>query len=405
MGGDRRHPAQPGAAAGVTSLSPWPEGSGARRVVDALGGSDAARLVGGVVRDRLLGVEAADVDVATVHPPQEARRLLKAAGLDSVPTGIAHGTITALSPDGPIEVTTLRHDVETDGRHATVAFTDDWRADAARRDFTMNALYAEADTGRVHDYHGGRADLEAGRVRFIGDPAQRIAEDRLRVLRFFRFTARFGRAPDAEGLAACAAAAGTLDRLSVERVAAELIRLLALPAPGDAVALMLGAGVLADVLPEARDVASYRALLAAEDAAGVARSAMRGLAALLPADPALAERVARRLKLSKADRTRLVAAADRATGASLPTLLHRFGREGTLDRLLLTGAPTERVREAMTAPLPDFVLKGRDAIALGVEPGPAVSRLLRETEARWLVEGLPDEARQRALLAEVMQHG
>ena len=265
-------------------------------VIDALGGSDAARLVGGVVRDSLLGLSAADVDVATVHPPEETVRRLAAAGIKSVPTGLAHGTVTALGSDGPVEVTTLRRDVETDGRHATVAFTNDWRADAARRDFTMNALYAEADTGQVHDYHGGLDDLAAGRVRFIGDAAVRIAEDRLRVLRFFRFTARFGHAPDRQGLAACAAAAGTLDRLSVERVAAELLRLLALPSPGDAVAAMVAADVLASVLPEAADVAAHRALLAAEDAAGVERSAVRGLAALLPPDPRVAEAVARRFE-------------------------------------------------------------------------------------------------------------
>ncbi len=374
-------------------------------VVAALGGSEAARLVGGVVRDALLGVAAADVDIATVHPPDEARRLLKAAGIDSVPTGIAHGTITALPHDGPIEVTTLRHDVETDGRHAVVAFTDDWAADAARRDFTMNALYAEADTGAVHDYGGGLADLQAGRVRFIGDAATRIAEDRLRVLRFFRFTARFGREPDAEGLAGAQAAAGTLDRLSVERVTAELMRLLALPAPGGTVALMLEAGVLAGVLPEAQDVAAYRALLAAEDAAGVERSPVRGLAALLPGDPALAERVARRLKLPRADRVRLTAAARRDLGTSLPALLHLSGREGAVDRLLLGGAETDRVREALTAPLPEFVLKGRDVIALGVAPGPEVSRLLREVEARWLAAGLPGKARQRDLLVEVVRGG
>jgi len=382
-------------------LPAWPEGGSARRVIDALGGPGAARLVGGVVRDSLLGVASADVDVATVHEPKEAMRRLAAAGIGTAPTGLAHGTVTALAPGGPVEVTTLRHDIETDGRHAVVAFTDDWAADAARRDFTMNALYAEADTGAVHDYHGGIADLAEGRVRFIGDPDRRIAEDRLRVLRFFRFTARFGRTPDAEGLDACARAAGSLDRLSAERVAGELMRLLALPVPGDAVAEMVAAGVLSHWLPEA-DEAPYRALLAAEDAAGVARDALRGLAALLPADPALAERIARRLKLSKADRTRLTAAADRGAGTSLPALLHTLGRERTLDRLLLTAAPPGQVRDALTIALPKFALKGRDVLALGVEPGPAVSRLLNEAEARWLAAGLPGEARQRALLAEVV---
>ena len=374
-------------------------------VIDALGGSAAARLVGGVVRDTLLGLAPADVDVATVHSPADTQRLLREAGLKSVPTGLAHGTVTALTPHGPVEVTTLRRDVETDGRHATVAFTDDWRWDAARRDFTMNALYAEADTGVVHDYHGGRADLVAGRVRFIGDPATRIAEDRLRALRFFRFTARFADSPDAEGLAACAAAAGTLDRLSVERIAAEVLRLLALPTPGDAVAAMVSAGVLAGVLPEADGVAAHRALLTAEDAAGVDRSAVRGLAALLPPDPALVEQVARRLKLSGADRDRLVAAADRRVAGPVPALLHSLGREATVDRLLLIGASAGRVREALFSAPPPFVLKGRDVITAGVPPGPDVSRLLKAAEARWLANGMPDEGGQRALLAEVVAAG
>ena len=382
----------------MTALPPWPPGSGARTVVDALGGSAAARLVGGVVRDRVLGLEAHDVDVATVHPPPEAQRLLARAGIDSVPTGIAHGTVTALVPDGAIEVTTLRRDVETDGRHAVVSFTDDWREDAARRDFTMNALYAEADTGALHDYHNGLDDLAAGRVRFIGTPALRIAEDRLRVLRFFRFTARFGQRPDPAAVAAVAAAAGTLAQLSAERVAAELWRLLALPRPGDAVSLMLELEVLAEWLPEATRLLDYRALLAAEDAAGLDRSPVRGLAALLPPDPAVAVRVAQRLKLSGGIRTRLTRAADRAADLPLAESIHRVGREATIDRLLLNGE-AGRVAGALSLSVPPLSVKGRDVLALGVPPGPEVSAILQEVEAAWLAEQLPDEARQRELLA------
>ena len=382
----------------MTALPPWPPGSGARTVVDALGGSVAARLVGGVVRDRVLGLEAHDVDVATVHPPPEAQRLLARAGIDSVPTGIAHGTVTALVPDGAIEVTTLRRDVETDGRHAVVSFTDDWREDAARRDFTMNALYAEADTGALHDYHNGLDDLAAGRVRFIGTPALRIAEDRLRVLRFFRFTARFGQRPDPAAVAAVAAAAGTLAQLSAERVAAELWRLLALPRPGDAVSLMLELEVLAEWLPEATRLLDYRALLAAEDAAGLDRSPVRGLAALLPPDPAVAVRVAQRLKLSGGIRTRLTRAADRAADLPLAESIHRVGREATIDRLLLNGE-AGRVAGALSLSVPPLSVKGRDVLALGVPPGPEVSAILQEVEATWLAEQSPDEARQRELLA------
>lgn len=387
-------------------LDPWPIAGGARQVIAALGGSKAARLVGGVVRDSLLGLTPAVVDVATVHRPDETMRRLKAASIGSVPTGLAHGTVTALGRDGPVEVTTLRHDVATDGRHATVAFTDDWRADAARRDFTMNALYAEAETGVVHDYWGGRADLAARRVRFIGDSATRIVEDRLRVLRFFRFTARFGEAPDAAGLAACADAAGSLGRLSVERIAGELRRLLALPSSAPTLSAMADAGVLEAVLPEGSDLAAHRALVAAEREAGVEPDPVRALAALLPADPAVAEATARRLKLSNAYRARLVTAADRRDGVQrgIPTLLHRLGREGAVDRLLLAGDPAAAA-EAQAAPQPEFVPKGRDVLALGVAPGPAVSRLLAEAEAQWLAEGLPDEARQRTLLAEVIAAG
>ncbi len=195
-------------------------------LIEALGGPDQTRLVGGVVRDTLLGLDPADVDLATRLLPDDVLARLKAAGIRAVPTGIAHGTVTAVLPSGPIEVTTLRHDVSTDGRHAVVAFTDAWDEDAARRDFTMNALYADPVTGAVFDSVGGLADLEARVVRFIGDPYRRIAEDHLRILRFFRFHARFGDTIDAEGLAACSARANDLMALSRERIASELLKLL-----------------------------------------------------------------------------------------------------------------------------------------------------------------------------------
>ena len=227
-----------------------------------------------------------------------------------MPTGLAHGTITAVIGGKPVEVTTLRRDVATDGRRATIAYTEDWREDAARRDFTINALSADPASGEVFDYFGGLADLEAGRVRFIGDPLQRIAEDHLRILRFFRFHARFGEgAPDEAALAACAARANDLMALSRERIADELLKLLGLPDPTATAALMIERGILRPVLPEIDGADRLGALVAAEQAAGIAPEPIRRLAALLPPDPDVAADVAARLRLSRRAGKRLVAAA------------------------------------------------------------------------------------------------
>jgi hypothetical protein len=216
------------------------------------------------VRDTLLGLDVKDIDMATTLLPEQTQAALEAAGIKQVPTGIAHGTITAVLPGGPVEITTLRRDVTTDGRHATVAFSQEWREDAARRDFTINALYADPRTLAVSDYFGGLADLATRTVRFIGDPEQRIREDYLRILRYFRFQARFGSLPaDAASQAACAALAPGMKGLSRERIASELMNLLALPDPSPTLATMAGLGVLGDVLPEA-DPADLPALVATE---------------------------------------------------------------------------------------------------------------------------------------------
>ena len=218
----------------------WRERPALAAIVAALGGADATRLVGGAVRDGLLGLPVSDIDLATRLVPSEVVERLEAAKIKAVPTGIAHGTVTAVTDDGPVEVTTLRRDVATDGRHAVVAFSDDWREDASRRDFTINALYADSATGEVFDWFDGLADLDARHVRFIGDPLTRIAEDHLRILRFFRFHARFGDGvPDADGLAACATRANDLMALSRERIAAELVKLLAAVDPAPVVATMI----------------------------------------------------------------------------------------------------------------------------------------------------------------------
>ncbi|WP_409049634.1 CCA tRNA nucleotidyltransferase, partial [Sandarakinorhabdus sp.] len=271
--------------------------------LDAAAG--ATRLVGGAVRDALLGLEGADIDLATRFAPDEVMKRVRGAGLKAVPTGIAHGTVTVVGPkdDGGLvaEVTTLRRDVQSFGRHAQVAFTDDWREDAARRDFTVNALYADLPSGTLHDYWGGLDDLSAGRVRFIGDPLQRIAEDHLRILRFFRFSARFAQQMDADGLAACTARANDLMALSRERIAMELRLLLGLPHPVATLALMLEAGIFRPVLPELAEtrLPVLAGTIAAETAAGLAPAWERRLAALLPpGETRVANEVGARLKLS-----------------------------------------------------------------------------------------------------------
>ena len=241
---------------GVTlSLAALHARDGFAALIAALGGAEQTRLVGGVVRDTLLGLDPADVDLATRLLPDEVLARLQAAAIRAVPTGLAHGTVTGVLPSGPIEVTTLRRDVATDGRHAVVAFTDAWDEEASRRDFTMNALYADPATGEVFDSVGGLADLAARRVRFIGDPYRRIAEDHLRILRFFRFHARFGDAIDAEGLEACTARANDLMALSRERIAAELLKLLVAAQAVPVVTLMVDRGILRAVLPEITDAA------------------------------------------------------------------------------------------------------------------------------------------------------
>src|ERR1700730_37001 len=270
----------------------WMDEPPVRTLLAALArGGIAARFVGGCVRNTVLGRPGDDIDIAVDKPPGTGMRAAGGADLRVVPPGLKHGTVTAIVKGRPFELTTLRRDVETDGRRAVVAFTDDWLEDAKRRDFTINAMYADPD-GTIWDPFAGRADLLAGRVRFIGDPDQRIAEDHLRILRFFRFYAWFGKPPlDGAGFDACRRNAGRLSSLSAERVAKELLRLLAAPAPADAVEALAEAGALDHWLPEYAGTACLRALIAREDAA----DPLRRLAAILTPP---AEAVAKRLKLS-----------------------------------------------------------------------------------------------------------
>ena len=386
----------------------WRTRAGLDQLVAALGAAEGAvRFVGGAVRDTLLGLPVSDLDLATTLVPDHVVRRVRAAGFKAVPTGIAHGTITAVLPDGPIEVTTLRRDVATDGRHAVVAFTDDWQADASRRDFTINALSADSVSGQVHDYFEGLADLAAGRVRFIGTPLARIGEDHLRILRFFRFNARFGRgAPDAAGLAACAARANDLMALSRERIAQELLKLLAVGDPEPTVALMIDRGILAPVLPEIdrAGVARLERLVARERALDMADALLR-LAALLPPDPTLAETVAARLKLSNAQRRRLALAADLRAPGPARALAHAIGVQGACDRLLLRAHDAEldegwRALAGWTPPrLP---IGGGALVAMGLAAGPQVAATLQAIERQWVAEDFPDESRVRAIARQLV---
>ncbi|KMS59556.1 polynucleotide adenylyltransferase [Novosphingobium barchaimii LL02] len=379
--------------------APWMHRDDIAALVAALG-HDNVRYVGGAVRDTLLGLPVKDIDMATVLHPQAVIERLTAAGIRGVPTGIEHGTVTAVLPGGPVEITTLRHDVSTDGRRATVAFAQDWREDAARRDFTINALYADPLTGEIFDWFGGREDLESRRVRFIGDARQRIREDHLRILRYFRFQARFGgSAADDEAESACAELAATLKGLSRERVGMETMNLLGLPDPAPTVQRMAELGVLAVILPEA-DPESLTALVAAETAQGRAPDPIRRLAALLPAQPALAEQVAARFRLSTAQKKRLsLAAAREGAPGNARTLAYRLGRESALDRLLIAGADTATLNGW---DIPQLPLKGGQIVARGTAAGPDVARILQEVKDAWIEEGFPDEVRVEALLDAIL---
>ena len=362
-----------------------------------------ARIVGGAVRDAIARRPVADIDLATPRRPEQVSQALEAAGIRAIPTGIDHGTVTALVGRRGFEVTTLRRDEETDGRHARVAFTDDWREDAARRDFTINAMSLTAD-GHLFDYFGGRADLRDGRVRFVGDAAVRVAEDYLRILRFFRFHARYGSGePDAEAIGAIREGASGLGRLSAERVWSELLRILAAPDPSAAIALMAALGILAAVLPEGANPARLAVLVAS----GAPAEPLLRLAALLDGDP---EMLADRLKLSAVERDRLEAfrgapvPAPAASDADLRRLLADAAGEVLIGRAWLAGGGAREwaaLRARLAAlPTPIFPLEGRDALALGESPGPRVGLLLRAVRAWWLDGGcVADAAACRAELA------
>jgi poly(A) polymerase len=351
-----------------------------------------ARFVGGCVRNAVLARAVDDIDIAVDKPPEAVMRALQAAKIKAIPTGLKHGTVTAVVDKRPFELTTLRRDVETDGRHAVVAFTDDWQEDAGRRDFTFNALYADRD-GTLYDPFGGRVDLAQHKVRFIGNADQRITEDRLRVLRFFRFHAWYGAPPiDGAGYEACARHAGALGNLSGERVAKEVLRLLAAPDPADAIEAMADAGALDHWLPEYDGTKRLRALIARE----AEPDGLRRLAAMLE-DDADATAIGKRLKLStqQALRLGLMAAPEPAVGVHLRAELYRLGKTVFVDRVLLQAPDNwrEALKLAEEWTPPELPVSGGDALKLGLKPGPKVGALL-ETVERWWIAG--DFAADRA---------
>ena len=353
------------------------------------------RVVGGAVRDTLAKRNFVDIDLASPSPPETVIERLTAAGVKVVPTGLTHGTVTAVLAGRSVEITTLRRDVETDGRHAVVAFSDDWREDAARRDFTINALSMTRD-GAVFDYFGGLSDLRAGRVRFVGDPAMRIAEDYLRVLRFFRFYARYGGTePDEVTLAALRDGVPRLASLSAERIWHELTRTLSAPDPVASVALMDRLGVLAATVLEGTNFPAFCGLVAR----GAPVDGLLRMAALLAGDIL---GFAERLKLSLAERDRLVALRTaplvnpKDDDATLRRLLADTPAELLIDRTWLAGgdeAAWSSLRDRLKLlPVPIFPLEGRDVIALGISPGPRVGELLRAVRAWWIDGGCVADA-------------
>ncbi|MBE1207889.1 CCA tRNA nucleotidyltransferase [Aminobacter carboxidus] len=379
-------------------------------VLNADGGE--ARIAGGAVRNALLGEPVADVDIATTNLPEETVRRAEAAGFKTVPTGAEHGTITVISGGKPLEVTTLRADVETDGRRAKVVFGSDWKLDAERRDFTINALYALAD-GSVIDLVGGIADLESRTLRFIGDAETRIREDYLRILRFFRFFAWYGKGrPDAEGLKACARLKDGLSRLSAERVWSELKKLLSAPDPSRALLWMRQSGVLTAALPESEKwgIDAIHALVRAENDLGWKADPLLRLESVVPPDVARMKTLGERLRLANAETDRLVQWAATAkvepavTEGELAKRLYRGNVEGTIDRLRLDLASARGRAEQDDKALieaggyfrllsftgkwhkPDFPLRGGDLSPLGVE-GAALGSLLKALEGEWVDSG------------------
>ena len=371
------------------------------------------RVVGGAVRNTLLGTKVSDVDLATTHLPEQTVRLAKEAGFKPVPTGIEHGTITVVVQGQPFEVTTLRKDIETNGRHAKVAFGTDWKTDAERRDFTINALYATAD-GDVIDYVGGLTDIETKTLRFIGDAEERIREDYLRILRFFRFFAWYGSGrPETDGLRASARLKDGLNQLSAERVWSELKKLLSAPDPSRAMLWMRQSGVLSAILPESEKwgIDTIHGLVRAEADLDWQVDALLRLESIVPPDAARMTELGKRLKMSNAERARLEAWAradaikSETSEQALKKLIYRGSSQAVADRIRLAYASARQeaaasdeamIRAGGYSRLLDAVEKyeplvfpvtGGDLLSLGVEKGPGLGEALRDLETLWIDSG------------------
>ena len=390
----------------------WFQDTALQRVFDLLNADGGeVRVVGGAIRNALMGEPVGDVDMATTLKPDEVMARAKAAGIKSVPTGIDHGTVTLVIDGRGFEITTLRKDVETDGRHADVAFGTDWQIDAERRDFTINALYAAAD-GRVLDPVGGLADIASRTIRFIGEAEKRIAEDRLRILRFFRFFAWYGGGrPDADGLKASVRAKESLGKLSAERVWKEMKALLSAPDPSRALLWMRQTGVLTFLLPETEKwgIDAIPGLIQVENDHGWSSDPLLRLMAMLPPDRVRLETLAQRLKLSKAESQRIydwsMATPPQPTtaGTALDRLMYRHGREATMDRLKIAMANVKvRAADALEVAMADMAklsallkradkwtrpmlpISGKDLLDAGMAPGEEVGKRLRLAEDKWV---------------------
>ncbi|MGQ0682510.1 CCA tRNA nucleotidyltransferase [Bradyrhizobium sp.] len=400
----------------VLGHAPWLKSGPARRVLALLnGGGEEARVIGGAVRNALLGLAVADIDIATTALPEEVIRRAESAGIKSVPTGIEHGTVTLVVDKHPFEVTTLREDTETFGRKARVAFGRDWMRDAERRDFTINGLSVDA-AGVVHDYVGGLADIAERRVRFIGDAAQRIAEDYLRILRFFRIHAAYGAGEvDRAGYLACVSGRAGMANLSAERVRMEMLKLMVAPGAAGSIAAMGDCGLLQQIVGGVAYTGPLAAMIEVERMLGLPADAMRRLAALAVAVTEDAYRIAARLRLSNAEAKALDSMAHcwwRLAGMDEPAArraLYRLGAAAYRDRLMLAWARAGGVDAAdwrRMADLPQrwtapkFPLRAADFISRGIAEGPALGHVMTMAEDAWLAAGLPLEAEAVASIAD-----
>ena len=393
-------------------VAPWmalPETQAVIAALEAAGFPGCARFVGGCVRNTLMGKPIDDIDIATVLTPDEVIQALGAARLRAVPTGVDHGTVTAVSGGRPYEITTLRRDVSTDGRRAVVAFTQDWEEDAQRRDFRFNALYADIH-GRVYDPTGeGINDAREGRVVFVGDPEGRIREDYLRILRFFRFHAWYGRGEaDHDALVACEALKGGIETLAAERIQKELLKLLAAEDPRPALRLMAATGVLSAILPFVQSLARFEGLMTIETEQLFQNDPELRLAALIPDDPGIAGRMADRLRLSNALKERLVQAAGTSprivswmSPRETRRAVYALGLKTFSDRVKLAWAASGRsaatpqwrgllaLGESWTPPA--LPLTGDEVLRAGVPKGPMVGAVMREVELWWIDQDFIDD--------------